>query len=437
MDLSKPTQATALLEAFLLENQTTPPGPPPIPQPAPTTIIRAGQNHLAVIDASRDGDVLAFEPATFVGTVKLAKGITLQPTIPVPSGRRTAAFNPVVFIGSDVATFQHTNPNGGTRLIGITGKSTGVDRDLVNDIGVGLLLDRVALLGDPVKGLRRGLAANGTNTHVIQCLIDDCFRFGADSQAIMGWDGTNGLVVDDCGLFGGAETIMFGGATASSPSRNPRDIIVKRSLISKKLAWYGMGVQIKNAFEIKNGLRVSVLDSILEYGGMNEGQAGYVIVLTPRNQDNDTPWATVRDALFDRCVARHGAGGASMLGKDDNYSSDVLDGVTFRNMLFDDLSPTGPWGTGPGHFFHFNNNPRRVTIDSVTCRGRNMNAKGYFEPFQAPPTGLVLRNIIMPTTSYQWKIDDGGNSLADLKAWAPDAQIALSASDTGASGYPQ
>lgn len=439
MDLTKVTQARALLDAYIQENST--PTPPQLPPPGTvTTVVRAGQDHLAAIAAAQPGDVLAFEPATYVGTVKLTKPITLQPTVAVPIGRRVATFNPVTFIGSDVSTIQHTNPNGGTRLIGITGKSTGVDRDIVDDVGVGFLLDRVALLGDPVKGQRRGLAANGTNAQISQSLIDDCFRFGADSQAIMGWNGTNGLVVDDCALYGGAETVMFGGATAASAAKNPQHIVIKRSLMSKKTAWYGMGVQIKNAFELKNALHVTVVDSVMEYGGIAEGQGAYVIVLTPRNQDNDTPWATVKDVLFERCVARHGAGGASMLGKDTNYVSDVLDGVTFRNVLFDDLTPAGLWGTGDkagaGRVFAFDQNPRHVTIDSVTVRAANMWAAGYFMPLSNPTTGLVLKNIVMPSTVYSWKIDDGGQGLAALKAWAPDAQILLTSADTGAVGYP-
>lgn len=417
-------KARALLTQALaaLDDSTSP--------PPSSTIVHAGASIQAAIDAALPNSILSIEPGTYLGSLNLSKPLTLQSTLNLIAGRVTTP-SPVILVGNNVSTL--TNTSTGSILRGLTLKNPNPDYELLVDQGTNLTLDRLSLLGDPVKGQHRGFQANGVNAVLTGSVIDDCFLSGRDAQAIMGWNGTNGLLVDNCWLAGGAETVMFGGAKADNAAKNPQNILIKNSTLTKKRVWYSNHVQIKTAFEVKNGLKVTVQDCILEYAGIAEGQGAYLIVLTPRNQDNDTPWATVQDVLIERVLARYGGGCVNILGTDSNYPSGPLDRVTIRNVKFTDIDPTQIW-QGSSRCFQFGDAPRNVTLDSLTVQGAHLASTGYF--YGNPPIGLKVSNVVTPATTYNWKIDGQGQGVAAVKVYAPDAIFNLSATDTGASGYP-
>jgi hypothetical protein len=404
--------------------------------PAPTP-VPVGSNLQALVANARDGAVFSLEAGNYtVGEgLILDKAVTLQTAALMPGGRRPRSWQPVWLTGSGDATVQHraTGSAQGATLRGIGVRNLVAEHELVADTGLGLTLDRCLLLGDAQRGQHRGIEANGVGLTVRQCTIDDIFAIGRDTQAIMGWNGTQNLVVEDCLLSAAGEAVMFGGATAVDAAHNPQTIRLAGCTLSKKVAWYAAGAQIKTALELKNATHVIVQDCILEYAGTAEGQGAYLIVLTPRNQDGDTPWATVGDVLIERCVARFGGGCVNFLGTDSEHPSGPLDGVALRNVLFDHIDSTQVW-KGSGRCFQFGDAPRHVTLDGLTVRGANLAASGYF--YGAPPVGLRVRNVITPETTYGMKIDGGGMGLAAVRAYAPDAVFELAATDTGASGYP-
>jgi hypothetical protein len=268
---------------------------------------------------------------------------------------------------------------------------------------------------------------------VRRCMVDDIFARGRDTQAVMGWDGTRNLVLEDSWLSAAGEAVMLGGAAARDEDHGPAFVAVHGCTLTKNPAWITNGMQVKNALELKNARHVSVTDCVLEYAGTSEGQGGYLIVLTPRNQDGDTPWATVADVTIERCLARYGGGCLNVLGKDDVHPSGPLDGVTVRNVLFDQIDPAGITG-GSGRCFQFGNGPWNVALEALTVRGAGLSALGYF--YGAPPAGLRVSNIVAPRTTYGWKVDGGGMGIDAVRAYAPDAAFTLLPADQGAAGYP-
>lgn len=402
------------LQKALAELKTTAPAPIP---------VRPGDDVQHAIDAAPAGAVLAFEPGSYrlAAGITISKALTLEPTVDVPPGRRARTFDAVTIVGSGTDPTV-TIPAGtvGATLLGLTITHTNADQTLVDDRGTGTRLDRCALLGDPVHGQHRGLAANGQETVVVQCLIDDCFAFGRDAQAIMGWDGTRTLLVTDCYLAGGAETVMFGGADSLSADRIPQHITIEHSTLTKNPAWFAAGAQIKNALEIKCGIDIEVSDCVLEYAGTAAGQGGYLILVTPRNQDGTAPWSCIQDVVLTNLTGRFASGVLNILGTDNEQPSGRTTRVTLQDSTFTDIDPSGLTG-GDGRIFLFGDGADQVTIQNVTVTGGHIASRGYF--YDAPPTGLVLRAITLPDSDYDWKVDAHGAGIAAVLAYAPGTII--------------
>ena len=92
-------------------------------------------------------------------------------------------------------------------------------------------------------------------------------------------------------------------------------------------------------------------------------QAGYAVVLTPRNHNGTAPWAAVRDVTFTNNILRHSAGAINILGYDDTQAegSALTERIMVRNNLFDDITPAS-WGGGLTRVFLIGQGASRVTF---------------------------------------------------------------------------
>jgi len=410
--------------------------------PSDVIHVSAGQSIQAAITSAPAGATIAIEAATYDEHLTIDKSVLLAPATMLRHQR--ASGDASVWITSDA---EQTILVTGT---GITVAGLGIRNridsyDAVDIYGTRTLFDRCTVLGDPSHGMRRGFLTHGDTTKIVGCYVDDVWNRGRDTCCIGGWDGGSNIVVDDCFLCGGAETILYGGADCSSADRIPHHITITHSTLTHKPEWYGMGIQIKTPFELKCAQHVYVADCLLEYAGVAEGQGAYLLVLTVRNQDGNAPWACIQDVLFERCHFRHGGGGINFLGHDDQYPSGDLDGVTVRNCAFTAMSPGGIWQEasgywGSGRCTMFNNTGRQITLDGITMAGANMTALGNFANTPHQPVGLTLRNWKFCPTEYGWKIDDGGMDVppasANLQQLMPDLVYEITATDPGADGYP-
>lgn len=366
-------------------------------------------------------DVILLAEGSYLGPLTCTRPVTLRPVAPIPLGRAMAP-GPVVITSTAPATI--ATPGNGVTVAGVTVCNGVAANTLIDVTGDRTVLDRVRGLGG-IGGQHRGIAANGTNTQILSCFVDECWLPGRDAQAIAGWKGTKVLQIVDCFLAGGAETVMFGGSDTATADQIPRDILIDRCTLTKRPTWYGLGAQIKNALELKNAIGVTVRDCQLEYAGAAEGQGGYVLMLTPRNQNGTNPWATVSDVLIERCTLRYGGAGISLMGSDDHYPSGPLARVTLRDLLITDLDPLDPGmfrsSMGQGRVIQINRGGQQITLERVTAIQGMKNMKAGVYCIGTPPTGLVLRNVALPACPYPLKIDNGGQGMAALRAYAPDA----------------
>jgi hypothetical protein len=222
--------------------------------------------------------------------------------------------------------------------------------------------DRVLISGDPVKGNKRGIAANAADVTIENSDIRECKGAGYDTQAILAWATPGPLVIRNNHLEGAGENIMIGGAGVKMPGVIPSDITVEDNEIVKPLSWRGSQWTIKNLFELKTGVRVVVRHNLLMNNWL-QAQAGWAVVFTPRNADVYNPWFTISDVLFENNLVIHAGGGVNMIGRDDKQVTVEMARVTVRNNLFLDIN-SKTWG-GTGHFVQIAGG-RDIVIDHNT-----------------------------------------------------------------------
>lgn len=178
------------------------------------------------------------------------------------------------------------------------------------------------LLAGYTAGHRRGIMVNSADV-VIERLTAYNLHHQDDAWAIAGWNGTRNLIVRDCQLEASGETIIFGGATTDSPEMIPQDILIENCTFVKPSAWKTIGnCNVKNLMEIKCGKRITVRN-VRMFGCWPAGQAGFTILVTVRNQDNDSPWVTCEDITFSGIMAREVACGLQIDGHDKNPNEGV------------------------------------------------------------------------------------------------------------------
>jgi hypothetical protein len=366
-----------------------------MPARAETIAVRAGGDLQAALDRARPGDVIQLEPgAAFAGPFHLPQksgdawitirsgaaeaalprpGVRARPSDSKAMPKLTAASDWVVaaqpgahhyrFVGIEL------EPSPGAFLYNLVllgdGKQA-AEGLLPHDI----VFDRCLLHGDPQKGSRRGIALNGRNISVLHCYFRDFKEMGAESQAVMGWNGPGPFHILDNHLEAAGENILFGGADPAIPGLVPSDIEIRRNHVVKPLAWKqndpvyaGRHWLVKNLLELKNARRVRVEGNVFECNWA-DGQDGFAILFTPRNQNGGAPWTVVEDVVFENNIVRHSAGGINILGRDNNHPSRQTRNIVIRNNLFDDLSGKR-WG-GAGSLLQMLDGAAGVVIDHNT-----------------------------------------------------------------------
>lgn len=267
-------------------------------------------------------------------------------------------------------------------------------------------LDRVLITGDPAVGQKRGISVNASSVSIANSDIRGIKAAGQDSQAICGWNTPGPVTIVNNRLEAAGENIMFGGATLHIPGVIPSDIRVEGNLLTKDVLWRGTSWTVKNIFELKNARRVVVRNNVLEYN-WSAAQAGFAVVLTPRNSGGASPWVVVEDVEFTRNVVRYSGSAFNILGHDDTARSGQLARLTIRDNVVHDISGT-TWG-GAGAFAQIGGEPRDITIDHNTVlhsgnivtfyAGSYIDSSGT-RVTGGPVAGFVFTNNLLNHNAY-------------------------------------
>jgi len=306
-------------------------------------------------------------------------------------------------------------------------------------------LDRVLISGDPAVGQKRAIAANAAHVAITNSDIREIKAAGQDSQAIAAWNAPGPFVIRNNYLEAAGENIMFGGAHIRIPGVVPGDITVENNVLTKNPAWKGTTWTVKNVFELKNAQRVMVRGNILQFtwGG---AQAGFAVVLTPRNSSGLTPWVVVSDVEFSGNVIAHAGGAFNLLGHDDTAISGQLARVLVTDNLVLDID--GSAWDGAGTFAQIGGEPAAITFDHNTVMhsgnivtfysGSYVNASGA-KVSGGPVTGFVFRNNLLPHNAYGIFGTGQAYGNGSLNYYAPGAVVernVMASNASLASRYP-
>lgn len=347
------------------------------PAPGQVRSVRAGDNLQAAIDGAQCGDTLQLEAgATFHGRFRFpekpcddAHWIIVRTSAPnaelPPEGTRlTPCFAGVASLPGRpdfhcarprnvMAKLEYDENNASGpiaflpganhyRFLGleITRGAPGTSITALAFVRAGtanhLIFDRVWMHGTAQDETTRGLAmVNMTDVAVVDSFFTDFHCVAAtgactDAQALgsTGSNVPNGpYKIENNFLEASGENILFGGGGASVA---PADISIRHNYLFKPLIWKpdepgfvgglsGRPFIVKNHFELKNARRVLFEDNLLEnvWGGFS--QAGFSILLTPKNQNNHCPLCVVTDVTIRYCEIRNVADGFQIANvRDDN-----------------------------------------------------------------------------------------------------------------------
>jgi uncharacterized protein DUF5666 len=423
---------------------------------AATVPVPPGGNLQQAINAAQPGDTIALAPgAVYTGSFTLpAKGgdgpVTIRTAgdagLPGDGARISPGHAPALAVirqGDSAPAVQTAAgahhwrlmlleiQGNGTSDIVTLGDGSSAQRT-VAQIAHDLVVDRVYLHGDAARGQKRGIALNSTSTTITGSYISDIKSTGQDSQAIGGWNGPGPYTITNNYLEASGENVMFGGADPSVAGLVPSDITIADNQLFKQPSWRGQGWLVKNLFELKNARRVAVVRNTFDYTWEN-GQTGFAIVLTGRNQDGNCPWCQVDHVTFEQNVVRHAGAGVQILGYDYTHPSQQTQAIVIRNNLFADIDSQN-WG-GNGYFMVLSGGPRDVTIDHNTIISDH--GGGIVGLDGAPVLGFTFTNNLAKHNAYGFHGTDRGVGADSIAAYLPGAVIARNVMAGGsASLYP-
>lgn len=442
------------------QSQTVPPAPPKAfldttyTPPAGRTIpVAAGGDLQAALNAAQPGDVIALAAgAVFRGSFSLPRKTgsgwivvrsgASDDRLPAAGTRVTPTLAPLmpklISPTSDPAVY--TQPGAHHyRFVAIEFSASdnvknsysivafGGDQATEAEIPHDLILDRCYVHGHPGLMSRRGVLLNSASSAVVDSHVSEIHAVGADSQAILGYNGPGPFKIVNNFLEGAAENIMFGGADPKIPGLVPSDIEIRLNHLFKPMTWRPgdpsfAGVQwtVKNLLELKNAQRVLIEGNLLE------NNPGPALVLTPRNQDGRAPWSVVQDVLFRSNIVKDTGAGFVGQTTDDERQSQPMKRIAVVNNLMVVSRMFFGMTTGRGGILH------DLLVDHNTALPSSYSTY-YFEGNVTPALiRFRLTNNVAGFGSYGVQFAKPDDALAKVAPGSIIAKNALaSVGDTG------
>jgi len=256
--------------------------------------------------------------------------------------------------------------------------------------------DQVYMHSSDSQWTKRGIAANGANITVTNSWIDNIKWEGADTQAIVSWTGSGPFMIANNYLEAAGENVMFGGGhSLIGQDGIPSDIVVRDNTLFKPLKWWqqspswdGSHWTVKNLLELKMAKRVLIENNVME-NSWPAGQLGYGIVLSPTNDINLDPWATVEDVTIRNNDVKNTTIGVAFT-RPGPYPTLPVSRVSITNNLFTglkDAKTLNPFVTGgplvdiseSQYEFFIVGGPNNITINNNSFLFDNPKRVGYVE----------------------------------------------------------
>jgi hypothetical protein len=415
--------------------------------------VHVGEDLQHALDVAHPGDQILLDTGgTYTGNFILPKKVGDAPIVVrprrlpgMPEGQRVgpedAAAMPRIQTPNDQGAITTAPGAHGWRFVGIefgivpgTPYNYGVvrlgagDETRMRDLPTDIVVDRCWVHGNPTGNARRGVGLNGIRLAVIDSYVSDFHEIGADSQAIIGWNGPGPFKIVDDYLEGAAENLMFGGADSTIQGIVPSDIEIRHNYLYKPLSWRvgdptyaGKHWTVKNLFELKNARRVLVEGNVME-NNWGDAQTGYAVLLKSANQDGTAPWTRTEDVTFRNNIVRHSGGALGVVARDP-HTEGLTRRMTIENNLFDDINQQKWKGTGvfllvvssPPPAGYTAAGPPNLVVDHNTAIHT-----GSTVIVDAPPSqGFVFSNNIVANGTWGVKGSDSSTGIPTLQTFFP------------------
>ena len=174
--------------------------------------------------------------------------------------------------------------------------------------------------------------------------------------------------------------------------------------------------QVKNLLELKNASQVQIDHNLLENNWV-QAQDGMALLITPRNQYGGCTWCGVQQVTIEHNVLRHSPGGITILGYDNEHTSQQTNHITIRNNELSDLSKS--WGGGDYPFLILAG-PRDITIDHNTVIS---TGNGFLEVSGPAVYDFTLTNNVALHNAYGIFGANYGYGTAAINVYFPGAVV--------------
>src|SRR5262249_23653079 len=135
-------------------------------------------------------------------------------------------------------------------------------------------------------------------------------------------------------------------------------------------SYAGTPWSVKNLLEFKNGQRVLIEGNVFE-NNWPQAQDGHFMLITPRTEAGQMPWAFTGDITFRYNLVRDVTNGFEIYGTDTPpFQHPHTARVAIVNNLFEDMGAYVIPGANPGDFLTIGNQLSDLTVDHNTVLHR-------------------------------------------------------------------
>ena len=224
-----------------------------------------------------------------------------------------------------------------------------------------IVFDRCYVHGDSDVNDQRGIEMDGAYVAVVDSYISDFQWVGTDSQGLWAYNTTGPLQIRDNYIEAGSENVMFGGADSRDASLVPADIEIRNNYFFKPLSLIGSHYAPKNLLEFKAAQRVLATGNTFQNNPLG-GQAGFALLVTPRNQNGSAPWSITADIAITGNTFINVGSGINIAGHDNENPSLP----TARVLISDNLIGVTGLNGADGRAFQVLAGGSDLTIDHNT-----------------------------------------------------------------------
>ena len=328
-------------------------------QTGATLNVAAGGDLRAALDKAQLGDTIVLEAdATWTGPFKLPNKPAGSGWIYVVSSRLSNLPPP----GARISPANAANmpkilaPNGGSaliteanshhfRFVGIEFAPVSGSKLVYQVVTIGnkdtspatlpsfIVFDRCYVHGDPAANSRRGIEMDGAYVAVVDSYLSHFQEDGIDSQGLLAFNTTGPLQIRNNYIEAATENVLFGGADSRSAELVPADIEISNNHFFKPLSAIPIKkYPMKNLLEFKSAKRVLVTGNVFENNPLH-AQAGFAILVTPRNQGGNAPWSVTSDIDFNGNTLINVGSGFNIAGLDNYHPTLLTERILIRNNL--------------------------------------------------------------------------------------------------------